>query len=329
MKIAENVIELIGGTPLVKINKLNPNKNVLIYAKLEGYNPGGSVKDRVCMKMIDEAEKKGMLTKDKVIIEPTSGNTGIGLAMIAAFKGYKCLLIMPASVSMEKVLLLKAFGAKVILTPPQEGVDGAIRLARKILIEDSKETLSEKDLRGPVSTKNYFMPNQFDNPANPKVHYDTTGREIWEQTEGKITHFIAGLGTSGTMMGVGKFLKEKNPSIKLIGVEPERDHRIQGLKNMSEAIRPKIFDETLLDMKIIVSTEEAYKWALKITKEEGIFAGQSSGAAMYAAAKVAKEVNAGLFVVIFPDFGFKYLFTDPYFDEEVAVSYTHLTLPTN
>ncbi len=297
-----NILEVVGRTPLVKVNRLNPNPNVNMYAKLEGLNPGGSVKDRICMKMIEEAEKNGKLTKDKVILEPTSGNTGIGLAMAATVKGYKCLLVMPASVSLERILMLKAFGADVILTPPDEGTDGAILKAREIY---------------QANPDKYFMPDQFDNPNNPLAHYETTGPEIWRDTGGKITHFVAGLGTSGTLMGVGRYLKEKKPNVQLIAVEPERGHKVQGLKNMSEAVVPSIYDGSLIDRKIVVSTKDAYEWAKRLTREEGIFAGQSSGAAIYAAVKVANELETGFLVVILPDMGFKYLTSPPYHDEEI------------
>jgi len=303
MRFAETVLGLIGETPLVRINRLNPNPRVEMYAKLEGLNPGGSVKDRICLRMIEEAEKAGVLTKDKVILEPTSGNTGIGLAMVAAVKGYRCLFTMPASVSVERVLILKAFGADIILTPPEKGTDGAIMEARRMYQENPNL---------------YFMPDQFDNPANPKMHYETTGPEIWRDTDGRITHLVTGLGTSGTLMGAGRYLKERKPSVQLIAVEPEPGHRIQGLKNMSEAIVPKIYDESIIDRKIVVTTREAYEWAARLTREEGIFTGQSSGAAMCGAARVAQEIDEGVMVVIFPDLGFKYLTAEPYHDEEVV-----------
>ncbi len=303
LKVADSILGLIGSTPLVKIRRLNPNPRVEMYAKLEGLNPGGSVKDRICLRMIEEGERSGRLTPDKMILEPTSGNTGIGLAMVAAVKGYRCLFVMPASVSIERVLILKAFGADVILTPPELGTDGAILEARKMYEEDPDR---------------YFMPDQFDNPANPQAHYLTTGPEIWEDTDGRVTHFVAGLGTTGTLMGAGRYLKERNPSIQLIAVEPEAGHRIQGLKNMGEAIVPGIFDESLIDRKVVVTTEEAYEWAVRLTREEGIFSGQSSGAAMCGAARVAEEIDEGVMVVVLPDLGFKYLTADPYHDEGVV-----------
>jgi len=308
VKVAESVLDLVGETPLVKIRKLNPNKNVTIYAKLEWYNPMGSVKDRIALKMIENAEKRRELTKDKIILEPTSGNTGIGLAMVAAVKGYKCIFVMPASVSIERMILLKTLGADIILTPPEEGMDGAIKRARE-MAKDPK----------------YFMPNQFDNLDNVRAHYETTGPEIWKQTKGKITHFIAGMGTSGTLMGAGKYLKEKNPKIQIIGVEPEPNHKIQGLKNMSEAIVPKIYDESRLDRKIVVTTEQAYKTARELMRKEGLFVGMSAGAAMYAAMQVAKEVDTGVFVVIFPDHGFKYLSTPLCMSDEILKTLRELS----
>ena len=308
MKVAESVLDLVGETPLVKIRKLNPNKNVTIYAKLEWYNPMGSVKDRIALKMIENAEKRRELTKDKIILEPTSGNTGIGLAMVAAVKGYKCIFVMPASVSIERMILLKTLGADIMLTPPEEGMDGAIKRARE-MAKDSK----------------YFMPNQFDNLDNVRAHYETTGPEIWKQTKGKITHFIAGMGTSGTLMGAGRYLKEKNPKIQIIGVEPEPNHKIQGLKNMSEAIVPKIYDESKLDRKIVVTTEQAYETARQLIRKEGLFVGMSAGAAMYAAIQVAKEVDTGVLVVIFPDHGFKYLSTPLCMSDEILKTLRELS----
>jgi cysteine synthase B len=221
------ILQCIGNTPLASVDGLNPNPKVKLFAKLEGNNPGGSVKDRIALYMIEVAEKEGRLTKDKIILEATSGNTGIGLAMVAAAKKYRVKLTMPACVSMERRKILEAFGAELILSPSEEATDGAIRLAQRLYSEEPD---------------GYFMPNQFDNQANVLAHYETTGKEIIEQTAGKITHFVAGMGTTGTLMGVGKRLKEFNKDIKIIGVEPILNHRIQGLKNMSESIIPKIFN---------------------------------------------------------------------------------------
>ncbi|RDD53413.1 MAG: cysteine synthase family protein [Candidatus Korarchaeota archaeon NZ13-K] len=210
---------------------------------------------------------------------------------------------MPASVSLERVLILKAYGADVILTPPERGTDGAILEARRLYESDPEA---------------YFMPNQFDNPANPRAHYETTGPEIWHDTDGRVTHVVAGLGTSGTLMGAGRYLKERNPKIEVIAAEPEVGHRIQGLKSLREAIVPGIYDESIIDRRIEVSTQTAYEWALMLTRQEGIFAGQSSGTVMYAAAKVAEEIDSGLIVAVLPDLGFKYVSGPPHYDERVV-----------
>ncbi len=290
-----NILEAIGSTPLVKINRLNPNPNVLIAAKLEGNNPGGSVKDRPALYMIEMAEKTGVLTKDKIIIEPTSGNTGIGLAMVAAVKGYKLVVTMSEWMSMERRKTLSAFGAEIILTPGEKGTDGAIEKAYEIY-ESNPEL--------------YFMPNQFANENNVLSHYDTTAMEIWEQTQGKITHFVAGMGTTGTLMGTSKRLKELNPEIRIIGVEPNMNHKVQGLKNMEEARVPEIYDIGRLDEKIRIRDEDAFEMARLLARYEGIFSGISAGAAMHVAVNKAKELETGLIVVIIPDRGDKYLSTD-------------------
>src|SRR3990172_3735473 len=288
------IIQCIGNTPLASIDGLNPNPNVRLFAKLEGNNPGGSVKDRIALYMIEAAEREGKLTRDKVILEATSGNTGIGLAMVAAAKKYRVKLTMPACVSMERRKVLEAFGAELLLSPSEEGTDGAIRLAHRIYSEDSGM---------------YFMPNQFDNQANVLAHYETTGKEIIEQTGGKITHFVAGMGTTGTLMGVGKRLKEFNKDIKIIGVEPVLNHRIQGLKNMSESIVPKIFDPSLLDERHVINDEEAFDITRMLAVKEGIFVGMSSGAAMYVGLRKSSELREGVIVVILPDRGDRYLST--------------------
>lgn len=292
---ADSILDLIGNTPLVKINKLNTNKNVTIYAKLEGANPGGSVKDRIAKFMIEDAENTGKLTKNKIILEPTSGNTGIGLALVAAVKGYKILLVMPESVSFERKKILEAFGAEILLTPAKDGTDGAIEKAYEMARENSEK---------------YFMPDQFNNPANVLAHYETTGKEIWEQTKGKVTHFVSAIGTTGTVMGVGKRLKEYNSNIKIIGVEPYLNHKIQGLKNMKEAYTPHIFNKTKLDEKINIKDEDAFETSRKLAKEEGLFVGMSSGAAMFVALQIAKEIKEGVIVAIMPDGGEKYLSTE-------------------
>jgi len=287
------ILQCVGNTPIASI-ELNPNPNVRLFAKLEGNNPGGSVKDRIALYMIEAAERDGKLTRDKIILEATSGNTGIGLAMVASAKRYRVKLTMPACVSIERRRILEAFGAELILSPPDEGTDGAIRLAHKILSEQPDK---------------YFMPNQFDNDANVKAHYETTGKEIIEQTEGRITHFVAGMGTTGTLMGVSKRLKEFNKDITIIGVEPVLHHRIQGLKNMTESIRPKIFDPSRIDEKYFVNDEEAFDATRKLAVKEGIFAGMSSGAAMHIALRKSSEIREGVIVVIMPDRGDRYLST--------------------
>lgn len=289
----KNILDTIGNTPLVKIQKLNPNPRVNIFAKLEGQNPTGSVKDRIALSMIEEAEKNGELTKDKIILEATSGNTGIGLALVAAVKGYKLLLTMSESASEERKKILKAFGAEILLTSAKDGTDGAIEKAYEIARENKK----------------YWLADQFNNPANWKAHYNGTAEEIWRDTQGKITHFVAGMGTTGTLMGVSKRLKEYNPKIKIIGIEPFLNHKIPGLKNLHEAYKPGIYDKNLLDKKLNVKDEDAYKTARQLTEKEGIFVGISSGAAMFGALEIIKDLNEGLLVVLFPDGGEKYLST--------------------
>ncbi|WP_418791565.1 PLP-dependent cysteine synthase family protein [Phosphitispora sp. TUW77] len=293
--IKNNILEAIGNTPMVKINHLCPNPNVLIAAKLEGTNPGGSIKDRPALFMIEMAEKSGELTKDKIIIEPTSGNTGIGLAMVAAVKGYKLIVTMSEWMSMERRKTLSAFGAEIILTPGEEGTDGAIEKAQELY--ESNPNL-------------YFMPNQFANQNNYLAHYEKTTTEIWEQTEGKITHFVAGMGTTGTLMGVSQRLKELNPDIHIIGVEPNMRHKVQGLKNMEEAKVPDIYDIKRLDRKVRINDDDAFDMSRLLARKEGIFSGISAGAAMHVAVETAKEIDKGVIVVIIPDRGDKYLSTD-------------------
>ncbi|HUJ90571.1 MAG TPA: cysteine synthase family protein [Syntrophorhabdales bacterium] len=289
-----SVLDCIGNTPLAQLDKINPNPRVRLYAKLEGNNPGGSVKDRIAWYMVKTAEEEGKLAKGSTILEATSGNTGIGLAMVGTARGYKVKLVMPECVSMERRKILEAFGAELILSPGNEGTDGAIRLAHKIYDE---------------RRNGCFMPNQFDNPANIKAHYETTGKEIYEQTEGEVSVFVAGMGTTGTLMGAGKRLKELNSSVTVLGVEPNLGHKIQGLKNMSEAIVPKIFNPKALDEKWIVLDEDAFNTTRRLALEEGLFVGMSSGAAMWAAIKKAKEMTYGTIVVILPDRGDRYLST--------------------
>lgn len=290
----KNILQLIGNTPLVKINRLNPNKKVDLYAKLEFLNPGGSVKDRIALSMIEGAEKRKELTKNKIILEGTSGNTGIGLALVSAIKGYKLLLIMPESASIERRKILKAFGADILLTSAKSGTDGAIEKAYEMARKNKK----------------YWLADQFNNPENWKAHYYGTAEEIWRDTDGKITHFVAGMGTSGTLMGVSKRLKKYNPKIQIIGIEPFLGHKIQGLKNMKEAYKPGIYDKTQLDKKINVNDADAYEMARKIATKEGILVGMSSGAAMFGVLEAIKSLKKGLVVVLFPDGGERYLSTN-------------------
>jgi len=293
--IYENILQTIGNTPLIKINRLNPNPAVSIYAKIEGNNPTGSIKDRIALKMIEQAEAEGSLVKGKTIIEPTSGNTGIGLAMIGVVKGYDVEIVMSKAVSAERIKMIRSFGARVTLTDASLGTDGAIMKARELVSQNPEK---------------YFMPDQFSNKYNKIAHYKTTSEEIWKQTNGKIDFLVSAIGTSGTIMGVGKALKENNPRIKIVCAHPVKGHYIQGLKNMEEAIVPTIYEPAKVDETIMVETEVAFEMARQIIRQEGIFVGMSSGAAMYAAIEVARRIQSGVIVVIFPDRGEKYLTTD-------------------
>lgn len=293
--VFNNILESIGNTPLVRINRINPNPQVTIYAKLEAKNPGGSVKDRPALALIEAAEKEGVLTPNKIIIEATSGNTGIGLAMVAAVKGYRIMLAMPETASLERQKILKAFGAELLLTPGSKGTDGAIEEVYNLVRENPER---------------YFMPDQFNNPANPAAHYSGTGPEIYEQTEGNVDVVVVTLGTTGTAMGILKFMKEKNKAIQVIGVEPYPGHRVQGLKNMKESYVPGIFDRYALDAIVHIADEDAFEMARRLAREEGIFVGMSSGAAMAAAVKIAQERASGTVVAILPDGGDRYLSTN-------------------
>jgi len=290
-----SILSAIGNTPLVELTKLNSERpKVKILGKLEGVNPGGSVKDRPAYWMIKKAEESGQLTKGKIILEPTSGNTGIALAMIGAAKGYRVKLCMPECVSTERQHILQALNADVVLTPAKEGTDGAIRKACQLLEEEPDK---------------YYMPNQFENENNALAHYETTGPEILSQTKGDIDVFVAGMGTTGTLMGVKRFFKEKKPNVKVIGVEPTEGHTIQGLKNMAEAIVPKIYNPDMLDEKITVEDGEAFEITRALAAKEGIFVGMSSGAAVAGALRIAKDMSSGTVVVILPDRGDRYLST--------------------
>jgi cysteine synthase B len=295
---AANVLSLVGNTPLLRIRALARDlpDDVRVYAKLEGYNPGGSVKDRPALNMIQDGLASGKLRPGKTILDSTSGNTGIGLAMVGAALGYPVKLVMPENVSVERKKVINAYGAEIVYSDPMEGSDGAIRLCRKILAGDPER---------------YFKPDQYNNPANPLAHYEGTGPEIWAQTEGRITHFVAAIGTSGTIMGTGRYLKERSRAIQIIAAEPEDAfHGLEGLKHMASSIVPGIYHENELDQKLGIGTDEAYNMVYRLGREEGLIVGQSCGAAYVAALQVARTLTQGTVVVIFPDFGDRYLSTN-------------------
>ncbi len=302
-KIADNITELIGKTPLVRLNRLGKDLGAEVVAKLEFFNPCGSVKDRIGLSMLETAEKKKLINKETIIVEPTSGNTGIALALVAAVKGYRLILTMPDTMSLERRSLLKAFGADIILTPGSEGMKGAIRKAEELASEDCR----------------VFVPQQFNNPANPDIHYRTTAREIWEDSEGRIDILISGVGTGGTITGVARFMKKKKPTLKAIAVEPAESPVLSGGKAGSHKIQgigagfiPKVLELELIDEVIKVKSKEAVLTARRLMREEGILAGISSGAAAFAALKVAKrkETKGKLVVVILPDTAERYLSTE-------------------
>jgi S-sulfo-L-cysteine synthase (O-acetyl-L-serine-dependent) len=290
-----HLIDSIGNTPLIDISVLTENSKIKLFAKLEGSNPGGSVKDRPALYMINKAEEAGQLNTDKIILEPTSGNTGIAIAMIGAAKGYRVKLVMPACVSTERRGILEAYGAETVLSPGCQMTDGAIHLAHKILEQEPDR---------------YFMPNQYSNPNNPLAHYETTAPEIMQQTAGVIDYFVAGMGTSGTLMGISRYFEEHSPQVKVIGVEPGLGHKIQGLKNMHEAIVPKIYDRKKLAEKLLVEDEEAYAMTRKLAVTMGLFVGMSSGAAVAGALQIARKINSGTIVTLLPDRGDRYLSTN-------------------
>lgn len=307
-KINDSILDLIGQTPMVKLSRMSPEGGAVIAAKLESFNPGGSVKDRIALNMIKAAEEKGILKPGSTVVEPTSGNTGIGLAMVCAVKGYRLILVMPSSMSIERRKLLKAYGADFVLTPPELGMKGAMDKAME-LVEQHKD---------------YFMPQQFENPANPAIHELTTTREILEQTGGKLNAFVAGVGTGGTITGVARVLKKEVPGIKIIAVEPQASpvlsggkpnpHKIQGI---GAGFVPKIMDLSLVDEIITVGNEEAFETARKLATTEGILAGISSGAATFAAQNVAKTLKpSDLVVTVLPDTGERYLSVEDLFYEE-------------
>ena len=286
---AESQLKKIGNTPLIKINYITKDlKTIEIYAKAECTNLGGSVKSRPALKMIEDGEKAGLLTKDKIILDSTSGNTGVAYALIGKIKGYKVLLVMPENICRErKAKVAQLYGAEIIYSDPLGGSDGAIIKSKEIYEADPEK---------------YFMPDQYNNPSNWKAHYETTAPEIYDQTDKRITHFVAGIGTSGTIMGAGRRLKEFNPSIQIFTVEPyESLHGLEGLKHMETSIVPKIYDESFPDGKILVKTEHAYDMVRRLEHEEGLRVGNSSGAVMVGALEIAKKINHGVIVTVFPD----------------------------
>ena len=292
--IVRNILDLIGNTPMVQINRLHKNPDLEIYVKLEKFNVGGSVKDRIAKYMIEQAEKRGQLNKDKTVIEATSGNTGIGLALVCRVKGYDLFLVMPENMTLERRQILNAIGAKIILSEAGKGMNGAEDLARNIASQNPEK---------------YFMPNQFANEANVLAHYETTAEEILRDTNGKVTHFVAGIGTTGTLMGVSKRLKEHNVNIQIIAVEPENGTTIQGLKNLETQYVPTIWKKNLVDEIHKVHPKKAEEAARLLALQEGVFVGPSSGAIFYTALKKADKIDKGVMVAIAPDGGEKYLST--------------------
>ncbi len=301
-KTRSSILNLVGNTPLLRIRKVLPpdiSPEVEIYAKLESFNPGGSVKDRPALNMFLRAQRDGLIKEGKVVVDATSGNTGIALAMVGSAFGIPVELAMPANVSEERKRIIQAYGAKVYLTDPLEGTDGAILFVRD-LVEKNPDR--------------YVYLDQYNNPANWEAHYYSTGVEIWKQTEGRVTHFVAGIGTGGTIMGAGRRLKAYNQDVQIIGVQPAHPfHGIEGLKHMESSIKPGIFNENYLDRTIFVETEDAYEWARKLAREEAVFVGQSSGAALWACIKLARELSdrgeKAVIVTVFPDGGERYLTT--------------------
>ena len=293
-RVAESILDLVGNTPLLRIHLFDSEfPGVEFYAKAEWFNPGGSVKDRPARRMIEEAERTGELTRDKVIIDSTSGNTGIGYALVGAAKGYRVQLVMPRNVSHERVETVRAYGAEVIFSDPMEGSDGAILLCREIVSAEPGR---------------YYKPDQYNNPNNPLAHYHTTAPEIWDQTEGRVSHFVAGLGTSGTVVGTGRRLHELNPAIRVVAVQPTDNFMgLEGLKHIPTAIRPGIYDDTVHDVLLDVETEDAYRLAREVARTEGILVGHSCGAALWGAAQVARGLTEGVIVMVFPDGGDRYL----------------------
>ena len=294
----ESILGLIGDTPLVGIHALSPNPDVKIYAKLEGQNPGGSAKDRIALKMVELAERAGVLHPGDTILEPSSGNTGIGLALVAKLRGYRLRVVMPDNVSIERRQLLEIFGAEIVLSPGEEGSNGGIRLAEKLAAEDPA-------LR---------MLFQYGNPANPLAHYEGTGPEIWRDCP-EVDVFVAGLGTSGTLMGVGRYLKERNPAVQVVAVEPPAGELVQGLRSLADGFVPPIFQADVLDRKLIVRPRQSIEWVRRLLEDAGVFAGISSGAAVAGAVKMAATMESGTIVTLLPDGGWKYLSSGAWTDD--------------
>lgn len=295
---ADSILDLVGHTPLVDVSAIDPDLSprVRLYAKLEGFNPGGSVKDRPALWMIRRSIESGALSPGKTILDSTSGNTGIAMAMIGAAAGLPVALVLPQNVSQERKRIIHAFGARMIFSSAMEGSDGAIRLCRQIQEENPDA---------------YFKPDQYFNPDNPLAHYESTGPEIWEATQGRISHFVASIGTGGTIMGTGRYLKEQNPAIQVVAAEPDDAlHGLEGLKHMGSSIVPGIYHEDELDGKVPVPTDAAYDLVYQLGLQLGIVVGQSSGAALYAALRVARDLDEGTVVLVFPDFGDRYLSTN-------------------
>lgn len=301
---ANSVLDLIGDTPLVDVSVLSPNPDVAILAKLEGQNPTGSVKDRVALSLVEDAERRGILRPGAVLMEPTSGNTGIGLAMICGLRGYTLKAVVADNVSEERVALLRMYGAEIVFSPGEEGSNGAVRMAQRLVAENG-----------------YVFLNQYENPANVEAHYRGTGPEIWRDCP-EITAFVAGLGTGGTLTGCGRYLKERNPEIRVLAAEPPAGELVQGLRSLDEGYTPPIFDQSVLDGKIVVRPGPSVEWARRILSETGIFSGLSCGAAMLAAARHADRVDRGTIVVLFPDGGWKYLSTGAWLEDMETVEAT-------
>jgi cysteine synthase len=293
-----DILDAVGNTPLVGMPTLSPKPSVRVWAKLEGNNPTGSLKDRIAKKMVEAAEASGELTPDKTILEPTSGNTGIALAMVARRKGYRLTVVMPENASAERVQLLELYGAQIVFSPADKGTNGAIEVAR-----------------GMAADETFYMPFQYGNPGNPDAHYEGTGEEIVRDLP-EVTHFIAGLGTGGTLTGTGRRLKEHNPDVKVIAAEPELGELVYGLRSLDEGFIPPIFDESILDRKFLVRSAEALRATRAVVEQEGIFCGISSGAVVHVARRIALEVEAGEIVCLLPDGGWKYLSTQAW-DPEI------------